>query len=67
MAEGEDESNAIIYADKRLIKEAIKEAIKEWLADQFATFGRWSAAGLLSMGLAGLVYLFMMSNGWSKH
>jgi len=45
-------------------KEAIKEALQEWLDKQFATFGKWTLAGLLSAALAGAVYLAM--HGWVK-
>lgn len=61
-----EEKAALIYTDKDLIKQAMKEAIKEWLEDQFATFGKWSMVGLASMGMAGIVYLFMISQGWHK-
>lgn len=48
------------------IKEAVNQALKEWLDEKYAAFGKWSAHGLLAMLLAGLVYLFMISNGWHK-
>jgi ATP-dependent helicase/DNAse subunit B len=48
------------------IKEAVKSALKEWLDEKYMTFGKWSLHGLLAMLLAGMVYLFMISNGWHK-
>ena len=53
-------------ACRMMDKETIKEALKEWLNEKFATFGRWSLTGLAAMALAGLIYLWMMSNGWHK-
>lgn len=47
-------------------KEAVKEALKEWLDDKFTAFGKWSFHGLLAMAFAGVVYVFMISNGWHK-
>jgi hypothetical protein len=41
----------------RLFKEALKEALREWLDQQFATFGRWTAAGLASLIIGGLAYV----------
>lgn len=32
--------------DREVFKEAIREASKEWLNDQFAAFGKWTAAGI---------------------
>jgi len=52
--------------DKEAFKEAAKEALKEWLDEKYLAFGKWSFHGLLAMTLAGLVYLFMVSNGWHR-
>lgn len=52
--------------DKDTAKEAVKEALKEWLDEKYTVFGKWSFHGLLAMMLAGIVYLFMLSNGWHK-
>lgn len=52
--------------DKQTEKEAIKEALQEWLDKQFALFGKWSLAGLFAAGLAGLVYLALLGQGWHK-
>lgn len=52
--------------DKNETKEAVKEAIREWLDEKYSTFGKWSLHGLLAMVMAGVVYLFMISNGWHK-
>lgn len=45
-------------------KAALKEALQEWLDKQFALFGKWTLAGLLSAALAGAVYLAI--HGWAK-
>lgn len=45
-------------------KQAIKEALQEWLDKQFAAFGKWTLAGLLSAALVGAVYLAV--RGWVK-
>lgn len=50
--------------DKDVQKEAVKEAIQEWMDKQFATFGRWSFYGIVSMAVAGISYLFLSSHGW---
>ena len=52
--------------DKDVQKEAVKEALSEWLDKQFATFGKWTLSGILSAALAGAVYLWMASHGWTK-
>ena len=52
--------------DKDEMKEAIREALREWLDDKYASFGKWSFHGLLAAGLAGMVYLFMISQGWHR-
>jgi hypothetical protein len=46
-------------------KEAIKEALEEWLDKQFSKFGVWSLKGIVAIALAGLVYLWAMTHGWS--
>jgi hypothetical protein len=38
-------------------KEALKEALKEWLDEQFAAFGKWTAAALASVLLGGALYV----------
>lgn len=62
----EDGQKFLRYAEKRLIKEAMKEAMKEWLNEQFSTFGKWSVAGILSLALTAVMYLFLISQGWRK-
>lgn len=52
--------------DRDLQKAALKEALKEWLDEQFAMFGRWTFYSALAAGFAGLVYLGLRSQGWSK-
>jgi len=47
-------------------KEIVKEALKEWLDEKFATFGKWTATGLAAVMLAGLMYLWLNTNGWHK-
>jgi len=46
-------------------KQAIKEALEEWLDKQFTAFGKWSLKGIVALGLAGLVYLWAITHGWS--
>ena len=53
-------------AKKLADKEVIKEALQEWLDKQFASFGKWTAMGLLALAFAGCVYLGLMSQGWHK-
>lgn len=52
--------------DRELQKQAIKEAITEWLNEQFATFGRWTFYGLMAAAFAGMVYLALKGQGWTK-
>lgn len=57
------------YKDKStpaLDKEIVKEALQEWLDRQFAAFGKWTLAGLVSAALAGAVYLWFAAHGWAK-
>lgn len=49
-----------------LDKEIVKEALQEWLDKQFAAFGKWTLAGLISTALAGAVYLWFAAHGWAK-
>lgn len=46
------------------LKEVVKEAIQEWLDKQYATFGKWSLAGLFSMALAGLLWFWISTHGF---
>ena len=46
-------------------KEAIKEALEEWLDKQFIAFGKWSLKGIVALALAGLVYFWASTQGWS--
>jgi len=52
--------------DRSVQKEAVKEALQEWLDKQFATLGKWTLGGLMSIGFAVLVYLYLAQNGWTK-
>lgn len=47
------------------IKEALKEGLREWLDDMFAEFGKWTMRGIAAIALAGLVWLFLTSSGWT--
>jgi len=49
---------------KRVMKEAMKEALKEWLDDQWATFGKWTAHGLLAMVFAALTFFWFQTHGF---
>lgn len=49
---------------KEETKTAIKEAVGEWLDGQWAAFGKWSAAGLFSLAVAGLAYAFFTTHGF---
>ena len=49
-----------------LAKAALKEALKEWLDDQFALFGRWSAASILAIVFSWAVYVALHAAGWHK-
>lgn len=52
--------------DKEEWKALVKEALQEWLDRQFALFGKWSMAGLFSIALAGLLFLYLTNNGFQK-
>ena len=45
-------------------KALIKEALQEWLDKQFTMVGKWTVKGLISMAIAGVVYLWLSSHGW---
>lgn len=45
-------------------KQIVKEALKEWLDAKFSLFGKWAFGSLVSIALAGLLYLFFMTQGW---
>jgi hypothetical protein len=45
-------------------KQVFKEVLDEWLDKQFATFGRYTLAGLVSVGIAGLIYLWVHTKGF---
>lgn len=47
-------------------KKIVKEAIKEWLSEQVTEFGWWSLKTLAGLGIAGLVYLALIGQGWKK-
>lgn len=52
--------------DPEVQKQAVKEALREWLNEQFAAFGRWTFHGLMAAAFAGLVFLALKGQGWSK-
>lgn len=49
-----------------LAKAALKEALREWLDDQFAAFGKWTAASLAAVIFAGLIYIALSATGWHR-
>ena len=51
--------------DPNITKDAVKEALKEWLNEQFAAFGKWTLAGLLSVAFCGMVYLWLAGHGFT--
>jgi hypothetical protein len=48
---------------RKQINDMIRDAIDAWLDKQFATFGKWSLAGLGSAALAALAYVYFTSHG----
>lgn len=40
-------------------KAAMKAAIKEWMDERYATFGKWSAAGIAVAALGALAYFLV--------
>jgi len=48
------------------IKQAVKEAAKEMIAEQVEEFGRWTLKCLIVMAFAGLIWLALKGQGWSK-
>lgn len=44
-------------------KEIIKEALSEWLDKKFAAFGKWTAAGIMAMAFAVLIYQWLRIHG----
>ena len=53
-----------VELDREAQKEAVKEAITEWLDTQFATVGRWTVRGIIAVGLAGLLYAYLVTHGF---
>ena len=53
-----------VELDRETQKEAVKEAITEWLDTQFATVGRWTVRGIIAVGLAGLLYAYLVTHGF---
>jgi hypothetical protein len=51
---------------KEMLKAAFREVAEEWLDRQFATFGKWTAAGIASLLLVMALYLWLNMNGWHK-
>lgn len=52
--------------DKDVQKEAVKEALKEWLNEKVKEFGWFSLKTIGYLAFAGVVYLFLLSQGWHK-
>lgn len=52
--------------DPEILKQAVKEAIHEWLDSRYATLGRWTMNGLCALAFAGMVYLALRGQGWTK-
>lgn len=50
--------------DKEAQKAAMKEAISEWMDLKWATFGKWTAKGIIAMVIAGVTYLFVITHGF---
>lgn len=50
---------------KEEMQQAVKDGLKEWLDEKFATVGKWTMRGLVSMLLAVIVYLFLRQSGWT--
>ncbi len=48
------------------IKAAFKAGLKEWLDEKFSDFGKWSLGGLFVSAMAGIIWLFFLSQGWHK-
>lgn len=48
------------------VKQAVKEAAKEMIAEQIEEFGRWTLKCLIVMAFAGLIWLALKGQGWSK-
>ena len=46
-------------------KAILKEALKEWMDDQFALFGKWSAAAISALAFSALIYFILFTTGWS--
>ncbi len=55
-----------VNLDRETTKEAVKDALKEWLDEKFSEFGKWSLRGLIAAAVAGITYLFLISEGWHK-
>lgn len=53
-------------ADKKLVKEAVKEAAREWLDEQYKSFGKWSAMGIVAGLFVLVVKLLVVNDIWPK-
>ena len=55
--------------EKSAVKEATKQAIKEFLQEKYAEIGKWSVRLIIGGALGLLVYLILLSQGWTppKH
>ena len=52
--------------DKNAQKEAFKEALTEWLDKQFSAFGRWAIRSMVAVAFTAIIYMFLISQGWSR-
>lgn len=48
------------------VKNALKAGLQEWLNARLADFGMWSIRTIATLLVGGLVYFFILTNGWRK-
>ena len=53
-----------VELDRETQKEAVKEATTERLDTRFAALGRWRVRGVVAVGLAGLLYAYLVTHGY---
>lgn len=47
-------------------KQIVKEALQEWLDKQFAAFGKYSMAAVVSLAMVASAYIWLQNNGWHR-
>ena len=47
-------------------KAAVKEGLKEWCNEALREFGWFSLKTIVALGLAGIIWLALISAGWHK-